>query len=74
MEVKLFGMIAEKAGAKAITLSASSVQGLKQAAEQRIHGLAALSYAIAVDRRIINGDAPLNGNEEVALLPPFAGG
>ena len=74
MQVKLFGMIAEKAGAEHITLNASTVLGLKQAAEDHITGLADLSYAIAVDRRIVNGDAPLNGNEEVALLPPFAGG
>lgn len=74
MEVKLFGMIAEKAGAERIALEAASVKELKRKAEERIQGLSAMSYAIAVDRRIINGDAPLNGNEEVALLPPFAGG
>lgn len=74
MEVKLFGIIAEKAGAEVITLRATTVLGLKDAAEERIEGLAALSYAIAVDRRIVNGDAPLAGNEEVALMPPFAGG
>lgn len=74
MEVKLFGMIAEKAGAERIALEASSVLDLKRKAEERIDGLAAVSYAIAVDRQIVHGDAPLNGNEEVALLPPFAGG
>lgn len=74
MEVKLFGMIAEKAGAETIAVAATTVHELRLAAEARIEGLAAMSYAIAVDRRIINGDAPLNGNEEVALLPPFAGG
>lgn len=74
MEVKLFGMIAEKAGAEHIALEAASVKELKRKAEERIQGLSAMSYAIAVDRQIINGDAPLNGNEEVVLLPPFAGG
>lgn len=74
MELRLYGMIAEKAGADRIALNAASVLALKQAAEERIAGLADLSYAIAVDRRIVSGDAPLNGNEEVALLPPFAGG
>lgn len=74
MEMKLFGMIAEKAEAESIALEAASVMELKRKAEERIEGLAAMSYAIAVDRRIMNDDAPLNGNEEVALLPPFAGG
>lgn len=74
MEVKLFGMIAEKAGAESIALEAASVKELKRAAEERIDGLAAMSYAIAINRKIVKDDAPLNGNEEVALLPPFAGG
>lgn len=74
MEVKLFGMIAEKAGAESIMLEATSVKELKHSAERRIEGLAAMSYAIAVNRRIVKDDAPLKGNEEVALLPPFAGG
>ena len=74
MEVRLFGMIAEKAGTDAIALSAPTVFALKQGLEERIEGLAALSYAIAVDRRIIREDLPLKGTEEIALLPPFAGG
>ena len=74
MEVLLFGLIAEKAGADRIQLDASSLDQLRALLSARVEGLAQMSYAIAVDRRIVNGDAPLNGNEEVALLPPFAGG
>ncbi|MCC6841185.1 MAG: MoaD/ThiS family protein [Flavobacteriales bacterium] len=74
MEVKLFGMIAEKAGAETIAVAAGTVRELRQAAEARIDGLAAMSYAIAVDRRIADDALKLDGNEEVALLPPFAGG
>lgn len=74
MEVKLFGMIAEKAGAATIQVDAGGVHELQRALEERINGLAQLSYAIAVDRRIVNEDKPLNGTEDVALLPPFAGG
>lgn len=74
MEVKLFGMIAEKAGAETIAVAAGTVHELRLAAEARIDGLAAMSYAIAVDRRIADDALELDGNEEVALLPPFAGG
>ena len=74
MRVLLFGMIAEKAGAVEAHAAATSTDELKRALEQRIDGLAAMSYALAVDSRIVNGDMPLTGNEEIALLPPFAGG
>ena len=74
MNVKLYGMIAEKAGTDAIAISAPTVFALKRELEQRIEGLIALSYAIAVDQRITQDDVALDGTEEIALLPPFAGG
>ncbi len=74
MRVLLFGMIAEKAGVAEVELAAMSTHTLKRELERRIHGLDRMSYAIAVDRRVVNDDVPLTGKEEIALLPPFAGG
>lgn len=74
MKVLLFGMIAEKANASEIAVSASGTHALRRELEQRISGLDKLSYAIAVDRRIVHEDVPLHGTEEIAVLPPFAGG
>ena len=74
MKVLLFGMVAEKAGAAEVETEAMSTGALQHELEQRIPGLERMSYAIAVDRRIVKGDAPLKGNEEIAVLPPFAGG
>jgi len=74
MKVMLFGMIAEKAGAAVLSVEASSLAHLKQELEQRITGLDRMSYAIAVDRRITAEDVRLSGQEEIAVLPPFAGG
>lgn len=74
MHVQLFGMIAEKAGADTLMVEAASITALRAVLEQRIPGLAELQYAIAVDRRIVRDDRPLTGREELALLPPFAGG
>ena len=36
--------------------------------------LAQPSVRIAVDRRIVAGDAPLNAASEVAFMPPMSGG
>lgn len=74
MKVLLFGMIAEQAGTAETSGSARSLLALRSELEQRIPGLAGMRYAIAVDRRIVQDDMPLTGSEEIALLPPFAGG
>lgn len=74
MDIKLFGLIAEKAGTDSVQVSAGDLHGLRKLLEERIDGLADLSYAIAVDRKIVRDNVALGGSEEIALLPPFAGG
>lgn len=74
MEILLFGMIAEKAGAARIDVEASSVSQLRKRLEESITGIDRGGYAIAVDHRIVQEDMPLTGHEEIAVLPPFAGG
>ena len=74
MRVLLFGLIAEKANTSVIEVEASSTFALKRSLASRIEGLESMSFALAVDRRIVNEDLPLTGSEEIALLPPFAGG
>lgn len=74
MRVLLFGLIAEKAGTDRLEMQAGSLDELRGMLAQRIQGLEALSHAIAVDRFIMHDDLPLTGDEEIAVLPPFAGG
>lgn len=74
MEVLLFGIIAEKAGKDRMTIVAASMPELRDGLLREMPFLGSLSYAIAVDRRIVREDRALTGNEEIALLPPFAGG
>ena len=74
MKVLLFGLIAEQAGTDTLEVNATSTVALQRELEQRIHGLDRTRYALAVDRILVQDDRPLNGTEEIALLPPFAGG
>lgn len=74
MDVLLFGMIAERAGTDRLQVEASSLAELRQRLAGHIPSFATMSYAIAVDRTIVHGDRPLSGGEEIAVLPPFAGG
>jgi molybdopterin synthase sulfur carrier subunit len=74
MRVLLFGSIAEKAGASSLDVEATGTHALRRSLEKRIEGLGRMSYALAVDRVIVKEDIALTGREEIALLPPFAGG
>lgn len=74
MEVLLFGMLAEKAGKDRIEVQATSISTLRRSMAEHIPGLEQLDHIIAVDRVIVQDDRPLSGHEEVAILPPFAGG
>ncbi len=74
MVVRLYGMIAEKAGAEQVEVQASNTVELVVALREHVPGLDTLSYALAVDRTIVNESVNLTGKEEVAVLPPFAGG
>lgn len=74
MEVLLFGIIAEKAGTDRLVVAAADTRELKALLAGAMPFLASLSYAIAVDRVLLKDDRALNGSEEIALLPPFAGG
>ncbi|HRH39476.1 MAG TPA: MoaD/ThiS family protein, partial [Flavobacteriales bacterium] len=63
-----------KASAQHMELNASTLNELRALLIQRIPDLEKLSYAIAVDRRMVHVDMALSGAEEIAVLPPFAGG
>jgi molybdopterin converting factor small subunit len=74
MEVLLFGILAEKAGSDRLQLQVRSIHELKNELSRRIQDLDRYTYAIAVDRKIVQDDRQLLGTEEIAILPPFAGG
>lgn len=40
----------------------------------RFPGLSSVRYRFSVNRQLITGDRPLANGDEIALLPPFAGG
>jgi molybdopterin converting factor small subunit len=74
MEVLLFGMLAERAGTARIEVKAGSIAELRRSVAEHIPDLHRLDHVIAVDRVIVQDDRALTGREEIAVLPPFAGG
>ena len=76
LNVKYFGMIAEWAGSEngQLDFFGTSVGDLRSEIEKRIPGLNSASYQIAVNHVIPAEDAIITQGDEIAILPPFAGG
>ncbi len=51
-----------------------SISELKSRLIHDFPGIEQLSFAIALNNQIQQGDMPLNDGDIVALLPPFSGG
>lgn len=74
-KIKAFGILAEK-------LPASEFEfPYFQDTEKLLGGLIteypqlkSLKFSLAVDKELVQEKHHLNGNEEIALLPPFSGG
>jgi len=75
MEIKIiaFGPIAEITG-KEITLEAGDINSLKIILAEKFPVLSDRKYAIAVNKKLVQGNIDLNKNDTVALMPPYSGG
>lgn len=78
LQVKYFGMIAETIGKQEEKIEISSQQIsvalLVELLLKKYPDLNLQSFKIAVNQSIAENDAIINENDEIALLPPFAGG
>lgn len=77
MQVKVlfFGVLSEVAGTDYRHYSnAGSVNDLKIRILDEYPEIENYNYRISLNSTIISGDAILKDNDEVALMPPFAGG
>jgi len=73
--VKFFGMIAEAAGINSVIVNdVNDTRELVQFLETGFPKIAQQKYAIAINKKSIKGNMKLSEGDEVALLPPFAGG
>ena len=76
MIIKYFGMTAEASGKEeeSIDSNYSSIENLNEDLVNKYPKLESINYKIAANQTIVENDYLLTGNEEIALLPPFAGG
>lgn len=74
-KVLLFGILAEKAGSAEMELEGiSTLYELKKHMIEKHPSFAAYKYLISVNQSLTDEDVSLAEGDEVALLPPFAGG
>lgn len=75
VQVIVFGQLTDILGKNPITIeNVADTSELVEQLNQRYPALATAPFIIAVDKQIVNGNTALEGNNTVALLPPFAGG
>jgi molybdopterin converting factor subunit 1 len=77
INIKYFGMIAETTGIKEETIELSinsNLNNLKDIVFEKYTALEDMSFNIALNHSLQVGNIELNENDEIAFLPPFAGG
>lgn len=75
INVLLFGILTDIAGTSQVELKdVESVSAVKSWLWRSFPKSKDIDFQIAVNKTIIEGKAELKNGDEVALLPPFAGG
>lgn len=75
VRVLFFGVLAERAGRSEMSYEGvADTDSLEKRVSEEIEGLAEYSYILSVNRSVIKVNTVLNDGDEVAFLPPFAGG
>ncbi len=74
VKVLLFGYLKERCGLAELSISAQDTDGLRENLEARLPILQGLNYLMAVNQIQVQGNEVLQDGDEVALMPPFAGG
>ncbi len=75
MKVIFFGRLKEIVGLKELQIEGfEKLSDLKNHLLERYPILKNETFAIAVNFEIVHSDIELNNNDEIALLPPIAGG
>jgi len=73
--VKYFGMIAEAKGKNVdVFYDISDTDALWSAIKKDFPELNRFQFAVALNKKMTTGNIKLNDGDEIALLPPYAGG
>lgn len=75
LTVKAFGMVAEKLPGQQFSFPhQKDTEAFLENLYLEYPQLKDVKFSLAVNRKLVNKKTVLQGNEEIALLPPFSGG
>lgn len=75
MKITLFGQLTDIAGTSSLVVeTVVDTDALVQAVNRQYPAMAGARYKIAVDKKAVNGNTPINESSDLAFLPPFSGG
>ena len=75
INVLLFGILADAVKQSVIEMeNIHDTDSLRENIKEMNATFRDVKFVIAVNKKIVAGNQPVNENDEVALLPPFAGG
>jgi sulfur-carrier protein len=75
VKVMLFGQLVDIAGKHMLEMEdVVDTQSLQQKIQASFPALAGSTFRIAVDKKVVTQNVPLQNDSIVALLPPFSGG
>ncbi|MDZ7738219.1 MAG: MoaD/ThiS family protein [Bacteroidales bacterium] len=75
IKVLLFGILAEKAGSAELEIeNISTLKEMKKHIIEKFPSFASYKYRISLNQSLVDGNVSLADGDELALLPPFAGG
>lgn len=77
MKILFFGPLEEISGSREIIINSEIVQNtnsLRRYLSTNFPGIGNYHYSISVNKIIINDNCPLQPDDEIGILPPYAGG
>lgn len=73
--ILLFGQMTEAAGTNKVQIpNPGDLEGVKQALFSLFPELEKHLFKIAVNQELVSGNPAIGADDEIAFLPPFAGG
>lgn len=77
LKILLFGILADIAGKSGIEIEIDKTAdtfSLQKKVNETYPDFIKTNYALSLNKKIVNSNQQININDEIALLPPFAGG
>jgi len=74
VKVLFFAAAAEATGSTEELFTSTDTESLRRQLMAKYPALTSIPYRMAHNKTLLKGDAPLNTNDIIAILPPFQGG